>query len=69
VLNTLTGKDFMISGQDLKNSLQAYDQNKLAVSADGQWVGWNAGGVVTGLQQNNASGMFAVLVQNGVLHG
>jgi hypothetical protein len=73
VANPLTGHDFMMSGQDIKNALQAFNQNQLVVSSDGKLVGWDASGAVgatpTFVHQNDASGALAVLVSAGIIHG
>jgi hypothetical protein len=73
VFNPATGLDFKINGQDLKNMLQAFNQNQLVTSKDGTMVGWNAngavGGAVTDIQQNTSTGVFTVLKDAGIIHG
>ena len=65
----LSPTDFKVSGQDLKNALQAFNQNQLVTSSDGMQVGWNSGGSITDIHLNNANGMWTVLKDAGVIHG
>lgn len=52
------------SGQDLKNALEAFDTGKLITSADGNWVGWNNGGVISDAQANDQDGLWKVLIDD-----
>jgi len=61
--------DFHLSGQDLKNALQAFNQNQLMVSADGTKVGWNVNGSMTDIHANTAVGFLTVLKDSGVIVG
>jgi hypothetical protein len=66
----LSPTDFHISGEDLKNALQAFNQNQLITSRDGTTVGWNTGnGAMTDIHTNNAAGFWTVLKDAGVIHG
>jgi hypothetical protein len=59
---------FMVDGEELKNALQAFNEDELITSADGLLVGWNngAGGMI-GAQTNNANGLWTVLQNQGVI--
>ena len=59
--------DFYVSGEELKNGLQAFNENQLVTSADGSLVGWNNGGGMTNAHTNNASGMWTVLRDAGIV--
>ena len=59
--------DFFVSGEELKNGLQAFNQNQLVTSADGSLVGWNNGSGMTNAQTNNALGMWTVLKDAGIV--
>ncbi|MHB2170009.1 DUF7507 domain-containing protein [Alsobacter sp. R-9] len=39
-----TSSDVWVTGQGLKNTLEAYNKNQLVVTGDDKWVGWNPGG-------------------------
>jgi uncharacterized repeat protein (TIGR01451 family) len=60
---TLTTGDFFITGQQLKNALQAFNQNNLQTSSQFGSVSWLGAGV----QPNTAQGMYTVLHNNGIL--
>jgi hypothetical protein len=65
-LNPLTGTNFMVDGEGLKNALQAFNQGQLVTSANDQLVGWFNGSDVTDPQANNAAGMWTVLKNAGI---
>jgi hypothetical protein len=56
------------SGEELKNALEAFNPGLLMTSADGAWVGWNNGGVITGAQHNDQDGLWKVLIDHGIGH-
>jgi hypothetical protein len=60
--------DFWVSGQDLKNALQAFDQNQLMTSSDGSLVAWNTNGSASDIHGNSAFGMWTVLQDHGMAH-
>ena len=66
VMNPLTGTDFMVDGEGLKNALQAFNQGQLVTSANDQLVGWFNGSAVTDSHMNNAAGMWTVLKDAGI---
>ncbi|QOZ46548.1 hypothetical protein XH89_26065 [Bradyrhizobium sp. CCBAU 53340] len=41
------GHDIMVSGQDIKNVLQAFNQEQIVTSKDGSFIGWSNDGGVT----------------------
>jgi hypothetical protein len=64
----LGGKYVEATGQDLKNALQAFNQDQLVTSADGSLIGWNVGGVISDVQTNNQDGMWKVLTDHSIGH-
>lgn len=59
---------FTADGEEIKNALQAFNEDRLITSADGSLVGWNNGaGGMTGAQTNNATGLWTVLQAQGVI--
>ena len=67
VVNPLTGSDFMVDGEGLKNALQAFNQASLVTSSNGQQIGWNNGSSIGDVHLNNAAGMWGVLKDAGVV--
>jgi hypothetical protein len=61
------GDEIYASGQDLKNVLQAFNQNQIGTSADDHWVGWNNGGVLVGVHENTADAFWLVAAEHGLL--
>ena len=66
VVNPLTGSDFMVDGEGLKNALQAFNQANLVTSSNGQQIGWNNGSSIGDVHLNNVEGMWGVLKDAGV---
>lgn len=66
ITNPLTSSDFLVTGQGLKNALQAFNQGQLATSANGQQIAWLSGGTYSDFHTNDAAGMWTVLKDNGV---
>ena len=63
----LASTDFYVSGEELKDALQAFNENKLVTSADGSKVGWNNGYGMANAQTNNATGVWTVLRDANVI--
>ena len=63
----LASTDFYVSGEELKDALQAFNENKLVTSADGSKVGWNNGYGMANAQTNNANGVWTVLRDANVI--
>ncbi len=59
--------DFTADAEEIKNALQAFNEDKLITSADGTKIGWNNGGTMVDIQTNNATGLWTVLRENGVI--
>ncbi|MGE4046591.1 MAG: SdrD B-like domain-containing protein, partial [Acetobacteraceae bacterium] len=60
--------DFTADGEEIKNALQAFNEDRLVTSADGTLVGWNSGnGGMVDVQTNNAAGLWTVLRQHNVI--
>ena len=59
--------DFTASGEEIKNALQAFNQDQLITSSDGKYVGWNSNGNIAGMQTNDANGLWTVLRANGII--
>ncbi len=57
----LASTDFYVSGEELKDALQAFNENKLVTSANGSQVGWNNGSGMVNAHTNNATGVWNVL--------
>jgi uncharacterized repeat protein (TIGR01451 family) len=63
-----SGPDVYATGEQLKNALEAFNQGKLVTSADGLWVGWNVGGIISDAQTNDQDGLWKVLIDHGIGH-
>jgi protocatechuate 3,4-dioxygenase beta subunit len=63
----LASTDFYVSGEELKDALQAFNENRLVTSADGSKVGWSNGYGMTNIHTNNATGAWTVLRDAGVI--
>ncbi len=63
--------DIMVSGQDIKNVLQAFNQDQIVTSKDGGLIGWsNDGGItVVGVHANTPDEFWLVAQQHGVITG
>ena len=48
-------------GEGLKNALAAYNQGQLVISSDGNFVGWNSGGVVSDVHANTNGAFWEIL--------
>ena len=59
--------DFTASGEELKNALQAFNEDRLVTSTDGSLVGWNNNGTMTDLHANDANGLWTVLRNQAVI--
>ncbi len=59
---------FTADGEEIKNALQAFNEDWLITSADGSQVGWNngAGGMID-VQANTAAGLWTVLRAHAVI--
>ena len=56
--------DFTADAEELKNALQAFNEDKLITSSDGTKVGWSTGGSMV---NNDANGLWSVLRSHGVI--
>ena len=56
--------DFTADGEEIKNALQAFNEDRLITSADGTKIGWSTGGSMV---NNDASGLWSVLRGHGVI--
>ena len=59
----------MVSGQNLKNALEAFNVDQLVTSMAGFQVGWNNNGVVTDISANTGNSFWTVLKENQVIAG
>ena len=61
--------EILVSGQDLKNVLQAFNQNQIVTSADDKWVGWSPDNGVTilGIHANTPDAFWLVAQEHGVI--
>ena len=56
--------DFTADGEEIKNALQAFNEDRLITSADGTKIGWGSGATMV---TNDANGLWSVLRTNGVI--
>jgi hypothetical protein len=56
--------DFTADAEELKNALQAFNEDKLITSSDGTKVGWSTS---NSMVNNDANGLWSVLRSHGVL--
>ncbi|WP_167529313.1 hypothetical protein, partial [Bradyrhizobium macuxiense] len=62
----LNGKDVVVTGQDLKNALAAFNSDQLVTTTNGSQIGWNSNGVISDVQTNDQAGMWKVLTDHGI---
>jgi protocatechuate 3,4-dioxygenase beta subunit len=59
---------FTADAEEIKNALQAFNEDKLITSADGTKIGWSgSGGAFTDVHTNDANGLWTVLRNHGVI--
>jgi SdrD B-like domain len=63
------GDELLVSGQDLKNVLQAFNQNQIVTSSNGQYVGWSGDGGLTivGIHANTPDAFWQVAAEHHVI--